>query len=256
MLQVPHRQETVIWSVILRPFLRPQRHKLDWTVQFDCQDDSCYTLAMEDAHPAPLRVQRTRKRIVDAAQIAFLSAGYEQTSMDAVAAAAVVSKQTIYAHFGTKQALFIAMTDAMISAAVAAQQVAVPEPGPDTPVATWLLDHARVQLGTAMNRNLMQLRRIAIAEAERFPQVGAAVFDAGPARAIQRLSRIFAAWHADGRLNAPNPDQAAALFNWLLMGGPTSEAMLLGTPRLGGPEPVEAHARECVRVFLSAYGRT
>jgi TetR/AcrR family transcriptional regulator, mexJK operon transcriptional repressor len=210
---------------------------------------------MNDTPPAPPRVQRTRQRIIDAAQAAFLSAGYEQTSMDTVAAAAVVSKQTIYAHFGTKQALFIAMTDAMISAAVAAQQAAVPEPGPDTPVATWLLDHARVQLGTATNRNLMQLRRVAIAEAERFPQVGAAVFDAGPARAIARLSGIFAAWHGTGRLNAPNPDQAAALFNWLLMGGPTSEAMLLGTPRFANPNAVEAHAKECVRVFLSAYGQ-
>jgi TetR/AcrR family transcriptional regulator, mexJK operon transcriptional repressor len=209
---------------------------------------------MDATRPAPPRVQRTRKRIIDAAQVAFLSDGYGQTSMDTVAAAAAVSKQTIYAHFGTKQALFIAMTDAMISAAVAAQQAAVPEPRPETPVATWLLDHARIQLGTATNRNLMQLRRIAIAEAERFPQVGAAVFDAGPARAIARLSRIFYTWHADGRLNAPNPGQAAALFNWLLMGGPTSEAMLLGAPRLNGTDAVEAHARECVRVFLSAYG--
>jgi TetR/AcrR family transcriptional regulator, mexJK operon transcriptional repressor len=209
---------------------------------------------MDDTQASPPRVERTRKRILEAAQTAFLSAGYEQTSMDAVAAAAVVSKQTIYAHFGTKEALFIAMTEAMIGAAVAAQEAAVPEPGPETPVSAWLLDHARVQLGTATNRNLMQLRRVAIAEADRFPQVGAAVFDAGPAAAIARLSRIFAGWHATDRLNAPNPDQAAALFNWLLMGGPTSEAMLLGAPRLKGPDAVEAHAKECVRVFLAAYG--
>jgi TetR/AcrR family transcriptional regulator, mexJK operon transcriptional repressor len=209
---------------------------------------------MNDQTPPSQRAARNRKRILDAAQSSFLAAGYEQTSMDTVAAVAGVSKQTVYSHFGTKEALFIAMTDAMIEAAVAAQQAAVPEPAPETPVSAWLMDHARVQLGTATNRNLMQLRRVAIAEAQRFPQVGAAVFDAGPARAIARLSRIFAGWHAAGRLNAPNPDQAAALFNWLIMGGPTSEAMLLGAPRFDGPDAVEAHATECVRVFLSAYG--
>lgn len=211
---------------------------------------------MNDATTVPPRAERNRKRILDAAEIAFLSAGYEQTSMDAVAAAAGVAKQTVYAHFGTKEALFIAMTETMINAAVAAQRAAVPEPGPETLIANWLLDHARVQLRTATNRPLMQLRRIAIAEAGRFPQVGAALFEAGPGAAIARLSRIFAGWHATGRLNAPEPDRAAALFNWLLMGGPTSEAMLLGAPRLNGPDAEETHAQECVRVFLAAYGRT
>jgi hypothetical protein len=30
--------------------------------------------------------------------------------------------------------------------------------------------------------------------------------------------------------------------------------MLLGAPRLKGPDTAEAHAKECVRVFLAAYG--
>jgi TetR/AcrR family transcriptional regulator, mexJK operon transcriptional repressor len=209
---------------------------------------------MTDAAPVLSRAERNRRRILEAAERAFLSADYHDTSMDDVAAAAGVAKQTVYAHFGTKEALFIAMTQAMISAAVAAQNAAVPEPEPDCDLAVWLLDHARVQLRTALNRQLMQLRRIAIAEAERLPQVGAAVFDAGPARAIRRLSRIFATWHHEGRLKAPDPDQAATLFNWLLMGGPTSEAMLLGNPGIRTPDAIDAHARECVRVFLAAYG--
>jgi len=210
---------------------------------------------MNDAASPVPRSERNRSRILTAAQTAFLSAGYEQTSMDVVAGVAGVSKQTVYAHFGSKEALFIAMTDAMIDAAVAAQSVAAPDPGPEVLIADWLLDHAQAQLMTATNRPLMQLRRLAIAEAERFPQVGAAVFAAGPARAIARLGRIFAIWHGSGQLNAPEALRAAAVFNWLIMGGPTSEAMLLGAPRLDGPDAIDAHAKECVRVFLSAYGR-
>jgi AcrR family transcriptional regulator len=195
-----------------------------------------------------------RARILTAAQEVFLSEGYRDASMDVVAAAAGVSKQTVYAHFRAKEALFLAVTRAMTDAAIAAQEEAAPDPGPDADVAAWLLDHAIGQLKTAESRPLMQLRRIAIAEAERFPQVGAAVFDAGPARAVARLERIFAGWHRDGRLHAPDPARAAATFNWLIMGGPTSEAMLLGRPRLTGPHAAQAHASECVRVFLSAYG--
>lgn len=209
---------------------------------------------MNDATPPPPRAQRNRSRILTAAQTVFLSAGYEQTSMDAVAAEAGMSKQTVYAHFGAKEALFTAMVRAMIDAAVAAQEAAAPDPGPGDDVAAWLMGHALQQLETAKSRPLMQLRRIAIAEAGRFPEVGAAVFDAGPARAIARLARIFAALHAARRLDAPEPARAAAAFNWLIMGGPTSEAMLLGRPSVAEPGEAEAHASECVRVFLAAYG--
>jgi TetR/AcrR family transcriptional repressor of mexJK operon len=147
----------------------------------------------------------------------------------------------------------IAITEAMIGRAVAAQAAAIP--GPDTILADGLFDHALTQLQPASNRPLMQLRRVAIAKAERFPQVGPTVFEAGPARVVARLGRVFAAWHKAGRPNTPDPDRTAALFNWLIMGGPTSEAMLLGAPRFQAPDAAKVHARECVRVFLAAYGR-
>ena len=45
------------------------------------------------------------------------------------------------------------------------------------------------------------------------------------------------------------------MFNWMLMGGPTSEAMLLGRAEsVSRDADAEAHATECVRVFLAAYG--
>lgn len=203
---------------------------------------------MTDALPRPAR---TRHRILEAAQAVFLAQGYGAASMDAVAARAGVSKQTVYAHFGAKEALFVAMTGAMTGAAIAA---AVPEPEPEADVALWLAGHAHQQLETARSWPLMQLRRIAIAEAARFPQVGAAVHAAGPARAIARLAGIIGGWHRAGRLHAPDAAQAAAVFNWLIMGGPTTEAMLLGRTEMQDPGKAGVHVRECVRVFLAAYG--
>ena len=49
-----------------------------------------------------------RERILEAARVTFLAEGFE-VSMDAVAAAAGTTKATVYKHFGSKQALFIAV---------------------------------------------------------------------------------------------------------------------------------------------------
>lgn len=50
-----------------------------------------------------------RGSILDAAVELFLELGFDQTSMDAVAARAGVSKTTVYAHFGDKLELFRAV---------------------------------------------------------------------------------------------------------------------------------------------------
>jgi TetR/AcrR family transcriptional regulator of autoinduction and epiphytic fitness len=52
-----------------------------------------------------------RAHILDVAKAAFLESGYERTSMDAVAARAETSKRSLYAHFPTKDVLFLAVVD-------------------------------------------------------------------------------------------------------------------------------------------------
>lgn len=58
-----------------------------------------------------LRGDILREHILDKAKEAFLEAGFERTSMDAVAARAKTSKRSLYAHFSTKEALFLAVID-------------------------------------------------------------------------------------------------------------------------------------------------
>ncbi len=210
---------------------------------------------MIEAPTLPRRVRRTRATILETAEAVFLAEGYLEASMDRIAARAGVSKQTLYAHFGSKEALFLAMADAMIGAAAEALRKAAPTPGPEADPEPFLQAHAREQLRTATNPGLMRIRRLAIAEADRFPDFGRAVFELGPGSSIARLEAAFVRWHGAGKLNTPDPRRAAETFNWLLMGGPTSEAMLLGRAQFAGQAAIDAHAAECVRVFLSAYGR-
>ena len=202
---------------------------------------------------SPPRPRRSRKRdaILAAAQDMFMLQGFAGTAMDDVADRAGVSKQTIYAHFPGKEALFLTMADAMIAGALAAQDRLAPLDAPGGDPGDVLLGHALQQLETARSPRLMQLRRLAIAEQDRFPEFGARVFHAGPGGSIARLERAFAAWHAAGRLHAPDARRAAETFNWLIMGGPTSEAMLLGAPRVADDGERDAHAREAVRVILA-----
>ncbi len=202
----------------------------------------------------PPRVQKTRAKIIAAATDLFLSKGFVETRMDEVAARANVSKQTLYAHAGTKEALFMEMAETMIANAVAAQRKAAPDPQVTDDPHDFLLTHARAQLRTAHDAKLMQIRRVAIAEAGRFPAFGKAIFDLGPGSSITRLERAFSKWHKAGALNTPNARQAAETFNWLIMGGPTSEVMLTGGSTTMDGGKADAHVQECVRVFWAAYG--
>src|ERR1700691_1816365 len=57
-------------------------------------------------HDGETRTARKRRAILGAATTLFLRDGYQATSMDQIAAAAAVSKQTVYKQFADKQSLF------------------------------------------------------------------------------------------------------------------------------------------------------
>jgi AcrR family transcriptional regulator len=65
------------------------------------------------------RGRTTRARIVEAAYGAFYREGYGRVSMDGIAAAASVTKRTVYQHFESKDALLCAVLEAQEEAALA-----------------------------------------------------------------------------------------------------------------------------------------
>jgi len=203
---------------------------------------------------AATRRRRSHEKIIAAAEREFLQSGFLGTNMDAVAETAGVSKQTVYAHFKSKEALFIEVVVAMTGGAARELGEDIDAP-PEAPlVQDFLLKTAIDQLTVVLTPRLMRLRRMVIGEVERFPELGRSLYENGPAAAIGKLERAFAHYRRIGQLVMPDPLMAATQFNWLLMGGPTSAAMLLGD--LGIPKrfELEAHAAECARIFLCAYG--
>lgn len=201
----------------------------------------------------PGRSARKRAAILDAASEMFLAQGFLGTSMDQVAARAAVSKQTLYKQFESKEALFVAIVQGMTGAASARVQTGMPEPATVGELAGALTAYAERQLSIVLTPRLMQLRRLVIGEATRFPELGAALYHGGPGRAIAGLTEAFARWANRGLLEADDPHVAATHFNWLVMGEAVNRAMMFGDAALPSAAALRRYAADGVRVFLAAY---
>ena len=202
---------------------------------------------------AATRVRRSREKILASAEQAFLHNGFLGASMDAIAEQASVSKQTVYAHFQSKEALFLEVIAAMTGGAAHAIGEDVEDRLDDRPVGDYLAAVAHDQLAIVMTPRLMQLRRMVIGESERFPALGRALYENGPKVSIRRVGRALAHYIALGQIRACDPERAATQFNWLVMGAPTNAAMLLGDSGIPSRDELTAHAHEAVRIFLAAY---
>ena len=202
----------------------------------------------------PNRSARKRKAILDAATEVFLRDGYLGTNMDEIAALSEVSKQTVYKHFASKEALFVEIVSSMTTRAGDSVHTEIElEEGGDP--SAYLQDYAFRQLSVVLTPRVMQLRRLVIGEVSRFPELAKVLYERGPMRAIGALAATFERLAARGLLAVDDPMVAAGQFNWLIMSAPLNQAMLLGDGAIPKPAELRRHAAEGVRVFLAAYGR-
>jgi TetR/AcrR family transcriptional repressor of mexJK operon len=199
------------------------------------------------------RTARKRRAILDAATTLFLRDGYLATSMDQIAAAAAVSKQTVYKQFADKQSLFreiVTGTVEEVSDPVA-RQVASLRDSADLEAS--LRNLARALLSQVIQPRVMQLRRLVIGEAGRFPELGRLFYQRGPGRTIDALAAAFESLAARGTLRLDDPHLAAEHFNWLVMSIPLNQVMLCGDAGRPGPADLDRYADAGARAFLAAY---
>jgi TetR/AcrR family transcriptional repressor of mexJK operon len=199
------------------------------------------------------RTERKRAAITEAATELFLRDGYRGTSMDDIASAAGVSKQTVYKQFTEKEQLFCHVVEALVNAASDPVYDAVRGLHVTGDLETELRAVARRQLELVLEPRLMQLRRLVIAEVTRFPQLGKVFFDQGPRRTMDALADAFRDLAARGELDIDDPMVAAAHFNWLVMGAPLNQAMLLGLEAPPSAKELDQWATTGVKTFLAAF---
>jgi TetR/AcrR family transcriptional regulator, mexJK operon transcriptional repressor len=203
------------------------------------------------------RSARKRRAIMEAATALFLRDGYRNTSMDQVAADAVVSKQTVYKHFSDKEQLFreIVLGVTGNSEAIITDLTSVlhdNEINSTADLRTVLTDLARRYIDGVLRPNVLSLRRLIIAEAERFPDLARTYFEQAPSRAIDLIADALRAFAERGLLDLGDARLAAAEYAYLVLGIPQDRAQFCPHER---PAPAERDrlAAEAVRVFLAAY---
>ena len=200
------------------------------------------------------RSTRKHRAIIEAATTVFLRNGYLGTSMDEIAALAAVSKQTVYKHFTDKESLFSEIVISTVNEASDLVYNAVGDLQDTGDIETDLRELARRQLALVMQPQILQLRRLAIGETGRFPELGRVFYERGPGRTIAAIATAFEHLAARGLLQLDDPLLAAGHFNWLVMSIPLNQAMLLGHDQRPTAADLDRYADTGVRVFLAAYG--
>ncbi|MER5777359.1 TetR/AcrR family transcriptional regulator [Streptomyces sp. NPDC002039] len=202
--------------------------------------------------PEDGRSARKRKAIMEAATELFLRKGYPGTSMDEIAATAAVSKQTVYKQFTDKETLFGAIiTNASSRVGLFVEVIDALRDTDD--LRGDLTGLARRYITTVIQPGGLQLRRLLIAEADRFPEVAADYYRRAPERTIAALAACFEHLSARGLLKLDDPVLAARHFAWLILAIPMDRAMFFARDDIQPPAELERLADEGVRVFLAAY---
>ena len=194
--------------------------------------------------------QRKSGAVLTGARALFLDKGFSATTVEEIAEVAHVSKATVYSNFGDKAAVLAALLEqvATESAQILAGVVALLD-GPD-PVELRLERTAVALAHGVLRPEVLQLRRLALAEATHFPVEVAAYYERGPGSTLVLLSRAFRELHAQGALVVEDPDDAAERFAYAVVGPAQDRAILTGT--VPGPEDAERAARAAARAFFAA----
>lgn len=131
------------------------------------------------------RGEELREHILWTAKDVFLEMGFERASMDVVAARAETSKRSLYAHFESKEKLFLAIIEFVRRLFLA--RLKMPADYSEKPAEALTLFLGRY-LEVLLYEPSIQMCRISMAETARFPEGAAGHFDVLFTQAHARLA--------------------------------------------------------------------
>lgn len=136
------------------------------------------------------RGDQLREHLLWTAKDVFLELGFERASMDAVAARAETSKRSLYAHFESKEKLFLAVID--LVRGLLLSRLKMPGDYSDKPAEALTMFCGRY-LEILLYGPSVQMCRVSLAETARFPQGAAQHFDVVFTEVHTRLSAYLKA---------------------------------------------------------------
>jgi TetR/AcrR family transcriptional repressor of mexJK operon len=208
---------------------------------------------MDHMDDAPSRPGRPRgadgAQLLDAARHVFLQHGYGGATMADVAAEAHVSKNSLYRDYPSKGALFAAVVTDWVSRGRDAMRPHVDALAGSDDVVAGLRQFATVLQRAVLSDEVLGMRRIVAAEAERFPNVARDYVADSWDRNIEILSRAFDELMARGLMRLADATAAARLLTWMVVGEPLN-ARTLGVK----PGPAESqHLQSILDAAVSAF---
>lgn len=180
--------------------------------------------------------QRVR-HLLDVARAQFVRSGFEASSIDAIARAGNVSKETIYRHFADKEQLFRAALDAAgaeFTARTAAVHDVAATPGLE------LAGLARAILDTAVDHGMFSALWVATSVADRMPDLAHSL-QQGQWRRLEPVRQALEDYARERGAAARVPLELALDFGSLAVEGP---AVLMGF----APPPPAGRDRIAARV--------
>ena len=140
------------------------------------------------------RAQQTHERLRAAAHRLFLQQGYLATSIDTILLeAGVSSKETLYRHYASKEALFVDVLShlTMEQPGFSEKLAALPTPHDLPSLQQALAMLAREILSMTSQPGYLPLVRMIIAEAPRFPQLGTLFFSTVTQRGLAIMTALL-----------------------------------------------------------------
>jgi AcrR family transcriptional regulator len=156
------------------------------------------------------------ERILDAARKVFLDRGFEGASIEEIADVARSGKPTIYARFRDKKALFTAA----VTGYVIAKQGRFENYSPSgTTIGERLANIGVTVLQEALTAEWIDLLRLSIAEARRFPDLGSIVIRVTRERGAETMIRLLGEAVESGEVGtfpALSPDRLAMTARYFI----------------------------------------
>ncbi|MFT3762196.1 MAG: TetR/AcrR family transcriptional regulator [Pseudoxanthomonas sp.] len=196
--------------------------------------------------PAPTPSATRRMQRVHQAVRELMSEQGFRISMEAVALRAGCSKQTLYAQFGSKQALMRSMMQDHLEQATAALD------DESTDLRQALVAFAIEHLERLSDPAVLASCQLINAEARHFPEEARALFLDGPGRMIERLGARLLRAMQRGRLRHDDPHFAAELLLGMIVGS-DFERQRFSVPHRDTDAARRQWAEFAVDAFLRAF---
>lgn len=194
--------------------------------------------------------EQKRQHILDIAETLFRQAGYEGTSMSAIAARLGGSKATLYNYFSGKEDIFV---EVILNVAHQLAGDAAPVSSGDKPLREKLFDKGLRFLTVVTSERIISLRRLVITETHRM-NIGREVYNRAVRSGWQQVAAFIEEAMEKGEVAKADPWLAAMHFKGLLESDLVDKC-LLGIDRDISPARLRERVEIACDIFIAYYGR-